>query len=224
MYSSFFKKLIPGRFRWQIRRLSLMRSILGFWAHVESYANDDCLFSPYNHLYMKTWLVGSRLGRYTYLAHGARCGFAVIGSFCSIGPESIIGGLGKHPITFLSTHPAFFSTKKQAGNTFVTENLFDEVQQTSIGNDVWVGARAMILDGIAVGDGAIVAAGSIVTRDVPPYAVVAGVPAKIIKYRFDNQTIAKLLEKKWWNLTDESIKELALSFTQNDFQVANILG
>lgn len=198
------RKIIPDRFMWQFRRIALTQKISGFWAHINSYADRRSSFSEFNHLYMKTWLINTSLGRYTYIS-GAKCGFSTIGSFCSVGPEAVIGGLGKHPTNYLSTHPAFFSTKKQAGKSFVEEDLFTEVNTTSVGNDVWVGTRAVILDGIKIGDGAIIAAGSVVTKNVPPYAIVAGVPGKVIRFRFDEKSIEKLLWLKWWDLDEDSI-------------------
>ena len=85
-------------------------------------------------------------------------------------------------------------------------------KRTVIGADVWVGARATIVAGVNVGVGAVIGTGSVVTRDVPPYAIVAGVPAKVIKYRFPEDVIKKLLESRWWELPDEVIKEAAIEF------------
>ncbi len=172
---------------------------------------------------MKTWLVQTGLGRFSYIA-GAKAGYATIGAFCSIGPEAIIGGLGSHPTNFLSTHPAFFSVRMQAGRTFVHHNLFEELKHTSIGNDVWVGTRAIILDGVNVSDGAVIAAGALVTKDVPPYAIVAGVPARIIKFRFSDFAISELLRWKWWDLPEAVLAKLASQFsgidtwTRSDFK------
>ena len=128
-----------------------------------------------------------------------------IGRFCSIaGNVHVV--IGNHPTnTFVSTHPAFFSTKKQAGFSFTNQQLFhesvyadDQNHQVLIGSDVWIGFGATILSGISIGDGAVIAAGSVVTKDVPPYAISGGVPAKIIRYRFEPDTIQFLLSDKWW--------------------------
>lgn len=131
---------------------------------------------------------------------GAKCEIcAQIGKFCSIASYVRIVS-GTHPVTMVSTHPAFYSSAKQSGITFVSENLFNEgTEKTIVGNDVWIGSGATILGGVDIGDGSIIAAGAIVTKDVPPYSVVGGVPAKIIKYRFSEEQIAKLLEFKWWD-------------------------
>ena len=124
---------------------------------------------------------------------------ATIGKFSSIASFVKIG-LGIHPTKdFVSTHYAFYSNKKKLTKTFSDKNYIEENKNVSIGNDVWIGANAIILDGITISDGAIIGAGAVVTKDVPPYAIVGGVPAKIIRYRFDEDTIKKLLEISWWD-------------------------
>lgn len=82
-----------------------------------------------------------------------------------------------------------------------------------VGNDVWIGARAMLLDGVRVGDGAIVGAGAVVTRDVPPYAIVVGSPAKVVRFRFDDARIARLLQLSWWLWSDELIRQRVEAFS-----------
>lgn len=149
----------------------------------------------------------SDIGDYTYVAEKAVICNATIGKFCSIGPAVRIG-LGRHPASkFVSTHPAFFSTRKQAGISFVEEDVYEESLPIFIGNDVWIGANAMIMDGISIADGAIVAAGAVVTKDVLPYTIVGGMPAKLISKRFNEQQINHLLNIKWWEKDIEWIKE-----------------
>ncbi|MDE6871395.1 MAG: CatB-related O-acetyltransferase [Bacteroidales bacterium] len=125
---------------------------------------------------------------------------AVIGKFCSIGPEVLIGGLPSHPLNLKSTFPGFY---QKDSSFYGVEPEYEynepEFKQVTIGNDVWIGARAMILDGVCVGDGAVIGAGAVVTKDVPPYAIVGGVPAKIIKFRFAEPEILDMLKSQWWN-------------------------
>ena len=108
----------------------------------------------------------------------------------------------------VSTSPCFYSTKKQCGYTFAKTNKIQEHKNVYIGHDVFIGANVLIMGGIKIGSGAIVAAGAVVTKDVPPYAIVGGVPAKIIKYRFDNDIVDKLLKVKWWELKEEKLEEI----------------
>lgn len=158
-----------------------------------------CRFGMGNRLSAHSNVMKSSLGDYSYIGGYSRISLASIGKFTSIGPEVLIG-LGSHPTKGgVSTYPAFYSAVSSDRLSFVEENKFDEYQETTVGNDVWIGARAILIDGITIGDGAIVGAGAVVTRDVPPYAVVGGVPAKIIRYRFEPEIIDILLKIKWWD-------------------------
>lgn len=175
---------------------------IGYLSNVQ-----NCTFGRYNTLYDNILLSESHLGDFTYIANGTQISKTSIGKFCSIGPNCKIG-LGKHPSdVFVSTHPIFFSTFKQAQITFSEKDYFEEFENIIIGNDVWVGANAIIIDGVKINDGAIIAAGSVVTKDVPPYAIVGGVPAKIIRFRFDQIQIEKLIESQWWNCDIDYLKQ-----------------
>lgn len=199
-----------------LRRRQLASRLPGFWASARSYATPDCEFSAYNRIYRRVFLRSCKLGNMSYIAEGTNIGFTTIGAFCSIGPDVSLGGLGWHPTDRLSTHPAFYSSRLQAGTTFVTHsNEIDqekELQHTKVGNDVWIGAGCIVLDGVTIGDGAIIAAGAVVTKDVPPYAIVGGVPAQIIRYRFDINTINALLKWRWWELGNHELAQMAARF------------
>lgn len=131
-----------------------------------------------------------------------------IGRFCSFGRNCEIG-VAEHPVTMLSSHNFQYSDK-----LFPRDPEYKQMKRlrksfqksTSIGNDVWIGAKAIVKAGIKIGDGAIIAAGAVVVKDVPPYAIMGGVPAKVIKYRFDNSIISELIRLKWW---DRDIKNLS---------------
>lgn len=155
------------------------------------------------------------LGRGSYT--GRSCSFfkTNIGNFCSISDRCVCG-LAEHDMTYVSTSPAFCKGKNVTNLSYAS--LPNPVYKvTTIGNDVWIGANVSIRAGVTIGNGAVIGIGSVVTKDVPPYAVVAGVPAKVIRYRFDEETIEKLQALEWWNWDDETLKAHAHAF--NDPQV-----
>jgi len=168
-------------------------------------ADLDTFFEGMNLINDYSSLSKSFLGLGSYIAGHTSLTKVKIGRFCSIG-QNVKNSLGIHPTNYISTHPAFFSTKKQAAFTFVNENKFEEHKYADndkkylviFGNDVWIGNNVILMDGIRIGDGAIVGTGAIVTKDVEPYAIVGGVPAKLIRRRFDCETINILLKFKWW--------------------------
>lgn len=155
---------------------------------------------------------GSYIGPYSNIS-------AHIGRFTSIASfVCTVAGRHAYQAPFATTCPMFFSLNpnhSQSGSTFATEQMFEELKfavpekqlDVEIGNDVWIGERAMLIGGVHIADGAIVLAGAVVTKDVPPYAIVGGVPAKIIRYRYDKETISFLLQTQWWNNTEEWFKE-----------------
>lgn len=151
-------------------------------------------------------IVSSRIGRYSYVGVGRWVIHAEVGNFCSIANEVNIG-LAKHSLDYLSTSPIFTEKKNGTGHSWVEKNCFVPSEQTIIGNDVWIGYRAIIRGGVKVGDGAIIGAGAMVTKDVPAYAIVGGVPAKIIRYRYSQDMIERLEQVKWWEMKDKDLRE-----------------
>ena len=155
---------------------------------------------------------GSYIGPYSKVS-------AKIGRFTSIASYvCTVAGRHAYQAPFATTCPMFFSLNpnhSQSGSTFATEQMFEELKfavpekqlDVEIGNDVWIGERAMLIGGVHIADGAVVLAGAVVTKDVPPYAIVGGVPAKIIRYRYDEETISFLLQAQWWNNTEDWFKE-----------------
>jgi hypothetical protein len=101
----------------------------------------------------------------------------------------------------------FFSTARQCGSSFVSQNYFEESSRVTVGNDVWIGANVTVIDGIRIGHGAIVGAGAVVVAEVPDYAIVGGVPARLIRFRFSPSEIAWLLEFRWWNRDEAWLRQ-----------------
>ncbi len=200
--------------RWKYyRRYLLANSIHGFKAHRKSFVDRNSYFEGYNFVHEQAIISNSTIGLFTYV--NGKVSNCQIGRFCSIGTSCIIG-LRIHPTHWASTHPVFYSTKKQSGYTFSEDDYFEENKLITIGNDVWIGTNAIVLDGVKIGDGAIVASGATVVKDVEPYAIVGGVPAKIIRSRYDSETIAKLLKLQWWNWPLAELKKATPLFRSSD--------
>ncbi|WP_288736468.1 CatB-related O-acetyltransferase [uncultured Enorma sp.] len=175
-------------------------------------------FEGLNKVGARTRVFNSRFGYGSYVANDSVLAGVSCGRYCSLGPN-ISTPTGLHPTSgFASTSPLFFSTKGQLGTTYVNRQKYDECRFAGdgylrvIGNDVWIGGNVVILEGVTIGDGAIVGAGSVVTKDLPPYSISVGVPAKVVKYRFDQQTIERLCRTRWWDRTPDWVRLNADAF------------
>lgn len=200
---SYFVKPILKKLRNGIRNQRLMKttnSKIEFTAEC-----DHSTFEGYNYVGNNSKVYASKVGYGTYISENAAITATEIGRYTSIGPGLKIA-VGRHPLHMVSMYPAFYSNNHITQvNIPHQESNFEEVRLVAnkivcrIGNDVWVGANVCILDGIIIGDGAVIAAGAVVTKDVEPYAIVGGVPAKVIKKRFSDDIIGKLQNLKWWD-------------------------
>ena len=150
------------------------------------------------------------LGAYSYIGHNCTVNDAELGKFCSIANDCLIGASG-HPTQWVSTSPVFHTAKNVLGKSF-SKNRFSVREKTTIGNDVWLGARVIIKSGVTIGNGAVIGAGSIVTKNVPAYEIWAGNPAKRIRERFDPQTAEKITASQWWDWSEEELREFGNTF------------
>lgn len=166
-------------------------------------------------IYPHTSLSDVRFGAYSYVNENSMMRGVTIGKFSSIGPHFLCG-YGEHPTNFVTTSPAFYSTRRQSGVSFAETSRFDEQRETTLGSDVWIGTRVFVRDGVKIGNGALIAAGAVVTRDIADYAVVGGVPAKLIRFRFPEEVIRELLEIQWWNWSDDKLREAQPLLSQPD--------
>lgn len=143
------------------------------------------------------------LGKYFGMNESGFIARAQIGAFCAFGARTAINPFN-HPTNWLSTnefqyHPNSFDWVEEYRDFIRLDRTPDMFERVSVGNDVWTGHNVCIMPGVSIGDGAVIGAGSIVTRDVPPYAIVAGAPAMIKRYRFDEKIIHRLIAVRWWD-------------------------
>ena len=163
-------------------------------------------------------VTASEMGYASYISDRCRLTFTKIGKFTAIGND-VKTCIGNHSLTNVSIHPAFYSTNGNSIKSLITKQVFKEhifINKSSfvciIGNDVWIGDNVVIFDGIKIGDGAVIGTGSIVTKDVDPYSVVYGTPARFRRSRFSVKNIKYLLNLKWWDKDLKWIKKNAKYF------------
>lgn len=190
LYRLFYRVFILPR-----RRITVSRS---------TRFNQNTIFEGFNRIGKNTCIANSCIGKYSFIGDNSNLGNSRIGRYCSIASDVNVV-TSTHPShTFVSTSPLFYSVLGQCNDILVSKNCFEEIlaidgKSTLIGNDVWIGQNVLIKGGTRIQDGAIIAMGAVVTKDVPPYAIVGGVPARIIGYRFSKEEIECLLKAKWWN-------------------------
>ena len=162
-------------------------------------------------------IVESKIGRYSYIGINTWIINCEVGRFCSIATDVNIG-LAEHTLSYISTSPIFTETPNGTGHSWIDRSIINPSKPTYIGNDVWIGFRALIKSGVTIGNGAIIGAGAIVTKDVPPYAIVAGVPARIIRYRFSQEIIVELERLKWWDWNENDLRNNIASFQNSNIE------
>ena len=151
-----------------------------------------------------------QIGNHSFCGYNCEISDSIIGSFCSIGNDVILNP-GIHPIDWVSTSPVFY-TGRDSVKTKYSHHDKPLRKTLIIGNDVWIGSKSIIMGGVKVGNGAIVAASAVVTKDVPPYAIVGGIPARLISYRFEESMRQELEKICWWDLSTSELRSLSNSF------------
>lgn len=159
-------------------------------------------------------IINTKIGKHSDVGYDCTIINAEIGAFCSFGANIVIGG-ASHTIDWVSTSPVFNENKDHLPQKF-SYHKFDLESKTIVGADVWIGNYVLIKPNVTIGHGAVIGMGSVVTKDIPPYEIWGGNPARLIRKRFDDATIKELLEMQWWNWDDNEIKKRAGNF--NDVQ------
>lgn len=158
----------------------------------------------------KSHLVGVFLGKYSYIGNNCTVLNTDIGNYCSVADNTVVGG-ASHPINWVSSSPVFHEGKNILRKNFSTHR-YHTTKKTKIGHDVWIGNNCLIKSGVEIGNGAIIGMGSVLTKNVGPYEIWAGNPAKFVRKRFDNDVIDTLQKSNWWLWSDNEIESYAHSF------------
>ena len=194
--------------RWRLRQ-RFPQSVI----HTGATADHLSTLGDFSVLFRDVTLMQTHLGAYSYVQSGSVICNAEIGKFCSIAGGVNIG-LGAHPTHMVSTNPVFYDNSQPLPRFLIDRRIFTEtLPRTIIGADVWIGQGVMIKAGIQIGVGAVIGAGAIVTKDVAPYVIAAGNPCGPIRLRFPEDIYQKLLDSRWWELSEVRLKELAPLFS-----------
>jgi acetyltransferase-like isoleucine patch superfamily enzyme len=206
----------------------MIKYILGFLCHIFNFrVSKFALIDNISILHKRAkvnygcQIFNSKIGAYTYIGPNSSIVCAEIGKFCSVAKDVSVG-LAKHDMDLISTSPIFTSKANGTGSVWTTNNDLEECARVVIGNDVWIGTKVIIMGGVRVGDGSVIGAGSIVTKDIPDYAIAVGAPAKIIKYRFEPDIIEKLQKIKWWNLSESKLRGSIRVFQDKNISINKI--
>lgn len=186
--------LIVNKFLKKIRLYSVRNSEIGKYVKINSGSQ----------------VINSKIDDFSYCGYDCNIINTTIGKFCCLADRIIIGG-ASHPMHFVSMSSVFLSHKDSSVKK-LGQLQYLPIIQTTIGHDVWIGNTVIIKAGVTIGTGAVIGAGSVITKDVEPYSVVAGNPAKIIRFRFDKELVSDLLRSEWWNYSENRLLALSKLF------------
>lgn len=202
LYSIWSDCVVYLRRRWAIASLCKANPRCRFDSTVQV---GNCEFGKYVVLFDHVKMSHSSIGDYSYIQSSSRIFNCTIGNFCSIAAGVTIAP-GIHDHSLISTHPVFSQCLIPLPRTFARQNHFITNQRVTIGHDVWIGEKAIILDGVTIGNGAVIGAGAVVTKNVAPYEIVGGIPARHLKFRFTTDIIEKIEQSQWWHWTEEQLE------------------
>ena len=173
-------------------------------------------------LFQNVEMINSTIGRFSYIQNDSVVFNSDIGNFCSIANDVFIG-LAEHPTNFVSTSPIFYDPTQPLPKFLAEETVFKSSdRRTLIQSDVWIGAGAIIKSGVIVGFGAVIGAGAVVTKDVAPYSVVVGNPARVIKKRFSDPQITRLVNSEWWEMDENYLASIWRAFLDVELFLAEV--
>lgn len=191
--NSYLKGYLKYLFKKQVSNLSLI--------------SDDSFVSPKALISRGCKVFRSSISDYSYCAPNVELVHCHIGKYCSIG-KSVVIGLGNHALNYLSTSPVFTETHNRLNISFTKEDIIQTpFSEVKIGHDVWIGDRVIVKGGIEVGNGSIIGTGAVITKNVPPYSIVGGVPGKLIRKRFSDEIIEIIEHLEWWNWDEKKVEE-----------------
>lgn len=170
-----------------------------------SSAIKNSVFEKPSKVEARSTVINASMGRYSYCGYSCTIINCQIGRYCSIA-DNVKIGLADHPLNWVSTSCAFYRGKDSIPKDLAKLDFHPTTQKkTIIGNDVWIGTDVIIKAGVQIGNGSVIGMGTVVTKDVPAYSIVCGVPAKVVRMRFGNEIISRLEKSEWWNLSPEEI-------------------
>jgi len=199
-----FKKMI--KYYFMQKKFPQSKIYYGAFLDKDSFVGKNAV------LFRDVLLQNTKINDYSYVQSNSMLMNSNISKFCSIASNVQIG-LQEHPLNMVCSNPIFYDNTQPLPFFFAKKKIFkNDGEITNVDADVWIGYGTIVKSGVTIGIGAVIGAGAVVTKNVEPYSIVAGVPAKHIKYRFEKEIRDELIKSKWWVLDEERLKKLAPYF------------